>query len=379
MSPAPTNPLPISPDRERADLCPGLLRTFAAEDGQIVRLRAPGGRIATATLQRLSRLSPAGFVQLTSRGNLQLRALPHPVPEEVRAAVLSSGLLPSASHERVRNIVCSPLTGLAGGLADVQPLVTELDRRLCADPELAELPGRFLFVLDDGRGDVITEPFDLAVRLIAADRAEVRQGGHDVGLRVPPGEAVGTLLELARRFQRLRSGLDPVPWQVRELASPVPAEGLVRLPAAAAGPQPEPGVHEEHLVVGLPLGRLTPDQADALAAVAEQVVLTPWRSIVIPVGAGHPARLAAAGLSVDPDDPWGSVSACTGRPGCARSAIATLPLAREVVDRLPRRPALPVHLSGCERRCGAPRRKHHDLVAPQSADQVLGVVRESRP
>jgi precorrin-3B synthase len=32
-------------------------------------------------------------------------------------------------------------------------VATELDERLRADRILARLPGRFLFVLDDGRGD----------------------------------------------------------------------------------------------------------------------------------------------------------------------------------------------------------------------------------
>ena len=52
-----------------------------------------------------------------------------------------AGLLPSATHERVRNIVASPLSGRAGGNLDVRPWVGELDAAICAEPRLAELGG----------------------------------------------------------------------------------------------------------------------------------------------------------------------------------------------------------------------------------------------
>ena len=53
----------------------------------------------------------------------------------VFAAVADTGLLPSPTHERVRNIVASPLSGRVGGLADVRGWVEALDRALQADPD----------------------------------------------------------------------------------------------------------------------------------------------------------------------------------------------------------------------------------------------------
>lgn len=371
-------PVPAT-DRGRSDLCPGILKPFSAEDGAIIRLRAPGGRVEVATLARLAELSPARFVGLTSRGNLQVRALPEPVPAEVTDAVMATGLVPSPTHERVRNIVCSPLTGLDGGLADLRPLVTELDRRLCAEPELADLPGRMLFALDDGRGDVVTEPFDLAIVATSADRAEVRQRGHDFGLEVALDEAPAAVIALALEFQRRRSSFDPVPWHVREMPEPLPHPELVRLPAIQAGPQPRPGVVGDHLVVGVPLAQLTAEQLTALAEVTAEVVVTPWRSLVVPGGATYADALHAAGFTVDPADAWAAVSACTGAPGCARSTIATLPLAHEVVALLDHAPRLPVHLVGCERRCGAPRRDHHSFMAPDDIASVAAELAEDEP
>lgn len=366
-------------DRGRADLCPGILKPFSAEDGAIIRLRIPGGRIRVDVLARLAELSPARFVSLTSRGNLQLRALPEPVPTRLIEAVAATGLVPSSTHERVRNIICSPLTGLDGGLADLRPLVAKLDRRLCAETELADLPGRMLFALDDGRGDVVTEPFDLAVVAKPHGRAEVRQRGHDFGLEVSLDDAPVAVIDLALEFQRRRVALDPVPWHVRELSAPLSHPDLVHLPPIHAGPQPRPGVLGDHLIVGVPLARLTTTQLAALGAVTEEVVITPWRSLVVPGGAAHAAALHAAGLTVDPDDAWAAVSACTGAPGCRRSAIATLPMAQEVVALLDHAPRLPIHLVGCERRCGAPRRDHHCFVAPTDAGEVAAQLADDEP
>ena len=154
--------------RTLSDRCPGLLRPHLAEDGALVRLRLPGGLTTAATLRELSRIAGSygeGSVQLTSRGNLQLRGLTERVLPELVERVAALGLLPSLTHERVRNLIASPLTGLGSGTwADLRPMVSELDEAVCRRAELAELPGRFLFALDDGRGDVSALRFDLAYR-----------------------------------------------------------------------------------------------------------------------------------------------------------------------------------------------------------------------
>jgi precorrin-3B synthase len=81
--------------------------------------------------------------------------------------------------------------------------------------------------------------------------------------------------------------------------------------------------------------------------------------------------LADAGLVVDDEGAWAQLSACVGAPGCARSRVDTTALAAALVGldgALPR-----THLSGCERRCGAPTGDHVDLVAPTLAEAVRSV------
>ena len=98
-----------------ADHCPGVLRPHRAEDGSMVRLRVPGGQTTGAVLAAVAwtaRRYGNPEIQLTTRAGLQIRGLPDPVPAALVADIAAAGLLPSVTHERVRNIVASPFTGI---------------------------------------------------------------------------------------------------------------------------------------------------------------------------------------------------------------------------------------------------------------------------
>jgi precorrin-3B synthase len=367
--------------RAVADRCPGLLRPHLAEDGLLVRVRLPGGLTDSRTLVELSQIAGdlgEGSLQLTSRGNLQLRGLDeHRMPELVER-VAALGLLPSTTHERVRNLVASPLTGLSASHLDLRPLISGFDVALCATPELAELPGRFLFAFDDGGGDMLALRFDLAYLATGHDRGLVLVGDPWHGIATSADDAPGVLLELATRFLSVRAQTSPRPWQLSELADvSVLDERITALPAsAAAGPVPL-GAVDGAASVGVPLSLLERRQVEAVdrAAGGGPVVVTPWRGLVVPGAAGSLGALAEVGLVADGRSSWSQVTACIGAPGCAKSAISTRNFAAELVARLPLAPAQPVHVSGCERRCGAPSDRHVDLVAPRSLAAALAEVR----
>ena len=97
------------------------------------------------------------------------------------------------------------------------------------------------------------------------------------------------------------------------------------------------------------------------AAGGGPVVVTPWRTLIIPAAAAEIELLGAAGLITKSDSPWSKITACVGAPSCAKSVIDTRKLAGEIARR-PAGPARLVHVSGCERRCGAPVAAHDEFV-----------------
>jgi precorrin-3B synthase len=353
-----------------ADRCPGVLRPHAAADGAMVRIRVPGGQTtgtALAALGHAAERHGRGLLQLTSRASLQVRGLPTPLPEAFEQDLTAAGFLPSASHERVRNVVASPLTGLEGGLADLRPLVRDLDAALQADPALATLSGRFLFGLDDGRGDMPALGPDLGYRALGPEHGLLLVGARH-GRAVDLHEVVPALLALARDFDIARAATGA--WRVHEL--PAWVDGLPDLhPVVAPEPPAFPiGAVGAHASVQVPLGFLTPAQLAAVTTLAgdSAVVVTPWRGLVVADAADRLAELTATGLAADAGSPWTAVSACVGAPWCASGRVDTQRLVRAVIGVDADWPR--THVSGCERRCGAPSGPHRDLVAP-SVEELL--------
>lgn len=284
--------------RTHVDRCPGVLRPWIAADGAIVRLRLIGGAVRTSSLSRLLEIADEhadGTVLLTKRTNLQLRGITHvdgAVPDALVAALSAAGFLPSPSHELVRNVMVSPLTGRLGGLADLRPTARELDRLLCAEPALARLAGRFLFVLDDGRGDIGHRTLDLGVTAVDATHAQLRVGTHVWGPVLPLDDAPAALVDHALRFVEAAGGGDTAPWHVDEL----PGRGaeLVDAPAVRDDrtqvrslPLPHgmiaQGTGTEAIHLDVPDGLLDRDLVAVMAGHwADEVIVTPWRSVIIP-------------------------------------------------------------------------------------------------
>jgi precorrin-3B synthase len=345
------------------DACPGALQVHQAADGALARVRLPGGMITPHQLEALAHAANelgSPTMEVTSRGNIQIRAITDTAM--IAKAIARVGLLPSATHERVRNIVASPLSGRVSGNADIRAMITELDGAIQAEPALADLPGRFMFGIDDGRGDISGLAADVGVHVMG-ESAALLLAGRDTGVRLAVSDAVTALVGVAARFAASRGKA----WRIAELSDPAHLLGDLT-PSAKPGamwpPVTRPPVgwiqqDDGRVTLGaaVPLGLLQARVAEFLAAIKAPMVITPWRSVLvfdIDEGVADTALrvLAPTGLVFDENSPWLSVSACTGSPGCEHSLADVRAAAAAALDA----PANGHrHFVGCERACGSPR------------------------
>jgi precorrin-3B synthase len=415
-----------------------VLRLTEAADGQLARVRLPGGFVTAAQLRALARLAGElgdGRIELTSRGNVQLRALAARDAGRLTGELAAAGLLPSLDHDQVRNVLASPLAGLDGG-PGVAPVVAALDAGLCARPRLSGLSGRFLFAVDDGRGDVAGLGADI-VAVVRADGASVNGlavTGPAVAGHAPRGTAPATrlsrsgadqanavaalMLAFAEAFLDERAALGSTAWRIADLPNgpgrirAVVAERLGLTPAPASGPAqgdatqshdhspgpagpavrpvgiiasraPEDGGHrggpfpdEGGAAVALlaPLGRLTVEQVGWLAdrAGGRPVRITPWRSVVLPGQADATGVLREASRLGFGVDERSPWLRVTACAGRPGCASALADVQADATGFAARWPDRIVHLSGCARHCGRPAATQIDVTATSEGYQVAG-------
>jgi len=314
----------LAADRAAADRCPGILRLIEAADGLLARVRLPGGLVAGEQLRVLARLAGElgdGRVELTSRGNVQLRGLAADAASPLTSHLAQAGLLPSLSHDRVRNVLASPLAGLDRGL-DLTEVIRALDAALCARPRLAELPGRFLFAVDDGRGDVAGL-------------------GADVVATIRPSGAVVNGLTVCAVGQPGPPGKNGVAGRAADAVDGDARAGNTVCTCRA-------GTASHGVSTGLRDGVVTAMLAFAEAFLDERAELgsTAWRIADLPGGVDRVRAAVAARLGLDAVWPEHRSDAMATAPAGAAARLGTVtgreePGAASVIR--------PVGLVGCEK------------------------------
>ncbi|MDF0660730.1 MULTISPECIES: precorrin-3B synthase [Rhizobium] len=353
--------------------CPALAAPMSTGDGLLVRLRPAGGALTLPQFRALARAAAAhgnGILEITARGNLQIRGLRAETVGQLAADIEAAGItVPDGP-----TIEISPLHGLDPEEVS-DPAAMELSLRstlqaLLASPRLAPK----LSIVIDGGGAFGLSALSADIRVVAqpdtgwlvainGDRATATT------VAVGPAEAaisaVGEVLSLLAALgqgSRARD-IDPALLQAhfpalsatRSLpsrAAKMPLTGLHRLAdgKTVLGVRPEFGQMRSSDVTAL-LDLATTDGATA-------VRLAPERGFFL-IGLAEdrvPAmQIAAArhGFGAQPGDNSEHIAACAGAGACGSAFYGTRTLARRILAAAPALfdGSLTLHLSGCAKGC----------------------------
>jgi ferredoxin-nitrite reductase len=390
----------------------GLFYAAPAQGAFMCRLRIPSGQLTAHQARGLADLAErwgGGYVDVTTRANLQIREVMPPGIVEMLEGVQELGLTTrGAGADNIRNLTGSPIAGVdPRELIDTRPLVRELHHYILNHRELYGLPRKFNIAFDGGgQVSVLEDTNDIgfaAVRVPAG--AAIAEGiyfrmllggitGHgdfarDCGAILTPAECLGAAVAAVRVFiahgdrtDRKRARLKYLleAWGIEKFLAAAEAERgtpFARLPLEAclprgpiakhghigSHPQRQDGLR--YLGVAVPVGRLAAAQLRGVGDVAEQfgggtIRLTVWQNLILPdipetrVAAAE-AALGALGLVTTASAIRGGLVACTGNSGCKFSATDTKSQALLLADELERRVALDrpvnIHLTGCPNSC----------------------------
>ena len=366
---------------QRRGACPGLSAPMATGDGLLVRL-TPTGTIsldAFAAFCTAAQNYGNGIIEVTARGNIQVRGLNAALARSFAAAVSALNV---AAEDGVP-VLCNPLAGLdPNEIIDAATLAADL-RVALACTSLAKKLSAKVSIIIDGGGRLNLDAVAADIRL----RAETMSG--EVVLRIEAGgEDLGTVgtehgVDVAIRLLGVLAehGSDTRARDVIAAEGAALFRGLIsNRVQASARPRKENSVHQASDTIGVHrlrdgsfacgvgLGFGHADAASlqrliatANAAGASGVRAAPDRALLI-IGLKHEALAPFASAAENlgfirrPDDPRRYVVACAGAPICASAHIASRAIGPVIATTSA--PYLDgsfkIHVSGCSKGCAHP-------------------------
>jgi len=387
-----------APAREtmRRGWCPGTLRPMLTGDGLLVRLHPPRNALTPDQLAHIAELASRhgnGQIEISGRGNLQLRGIREEAHQALVDDLLAAGLVDEAEGDGPNRLVLtSPLAGRAANeLLDAAALAQAVER---AGRTVSGLPAKFSIVVDGGALALDAFAADLRLCAVAADAIAFGLPGD---LWFGPVAMDEAPILAARLLDRFVAASGQSSGQVRRMRDLKPDERSALAASSGLAPTPVPTARPKPTAIGfvadrdgtvaalagLPFGRTDTTGLRRLndlvrKAGVDEIRVSPWRGFAF---CGLSADAASAltealrneGLIVEVDDPRLAVSACTGSPACARGEAPALADAAILSDAIASLLAdgLSLHVSGCAKSCAHPGRADLTLVGRDGRYDVI--------
>ncbi|MFD1327722.1 precorrin-3B synthase [Mycoplana ramosa] len=380
---ASTDIAPAATAGRKRGFCPSLASPMPTGDGLLVRLRPARIGLKPADYVAIARLAAAygnGLLEVTARGNLQIRGL-----REETVPKLAAGLAEAEiDFHRGVAVETPPLSGIdPDEIADSEPLAAAIRAAIATHlPPPLVLAPKLSIVVDAG-GTLGLSDMVADIRLDAIRRSgglcwRLSVGGDSCSARevaaVADGDAVSAVLAVLEVLHGLGPAARGRDLDAEALRSQL---GSRACPAGLGDkmipPSPSRPVGRHRLGEGTALGvGLAYGQTSAaalerlmrgLAALgADEVRLAPHRSLIV-LGLADAAiepGIALAereGFWTRADGPGNAIAVCAGSAGCASGRFDTKAAADLLVAQAPDLldGSLTVHISGCAKGCAHPR------------------------
>ncbi len=361
----------------RRGVCPSLAAPMQTGDGLLTRLRPLGNSLTPEQFARIATEAMRhgnGILEITARGNLQVRGLSADSAPLFSQAVLAMDF-PLAGGLAIET---PPLSGFdPDEVTDARELAEQLAETVAACEPALSLAAKLSITVDGGGrfhlGGVAADIRLSAERRDGAPFWRLGLAGDAAGAQtvavLPQGEAVAAVMALLRKLSAMGRkargrDLDVREWQA--YFGPFAASE----PAAAQKILPLPGIHQwlDRAVLGLGLPFCQIDARTLIAFLGEmdaigcrEIRLAPDHGFfLIGIEPAHldaaRQRAAAHGFITRPGDPANAIALCAGSRGCASAFFDTQALARQLIaeGEALLDGSLTVHLSGCPKGCAHP-------------------------
>lgn len=393
----------------------GMFHVAPAQNSYMMRLRIPGGLMhgwQLAGLADLADKSAGHYIDITTRANLQLREIPADGARSVLYGVRELDMVSLGSGgDNIRNCTASCLSGIdPDELIETIPYAKRMHHYILNHREMYGLPRKFNIAFDGGgRIASLDDTNDVGFRAVRVDEQNADESlpagvyfqltlggitGHkdfarDTGVLLTGDEALEVAGGVVRVFvkhgdrtdrkkARLKYVLDDWGFEKflqaveEDLGKPLRRVASERVTAVDCEDRlAHVGVHAQkqsgrnYIGVVFPVGRMTTDQARALAAIADEfgngeIRLTVWQNLVIPHirdadVAEVQSRIQACGLHWDTSTVRAGLVACTGSAGCKFAGADTKANAMTIAAHLESRfsfdTPINIHLTGCHHSC----------------------------
>ncbi|HEY0124247.1 MAG TPA: precorrin-3B synthase [Rhizobium sp.] len=385
--------------------CPSLSAPMATGDGLLVRLRPTTPGLTIVQFRALAEAADRhgnGLIEITARGNLQLRGMTTDSMAGLAADIDRAGIVPESGVA----IEVPPLSGLDSlEIADARHMAMRLRLAIAAlDPQPKLAPK--LAIIIDGGGRLTLDAISADIRL----RAAKADSGSTVWSLAIGGtaqtakalaslateQAVPAIIGLLKTLALLGPNARGRDLDAASLRSRFPSMQDSAFSAARRHVSPL-GIHrlgDSSLALGLRLSFGQIHARDILnflditeAAGANEIRTAPEHALLVlglDDGAVQDVQRIAVnhGFRTCADDPSNDIDVCSGAGACASAFYATKSAAVDLLDMAPLLldGSLTVHLSGCRKGCAHPGKAALTIVgAPLGYGIVVNGSASSEP